>query len=366
MRNLTGFNYYYRLLSCQTRPVILVGHSLGGIIIKAAFVKIPKNPDLVYLCESIRGLMFFGTPHRGMAKGPWEVIWGDKPPDTIIQDLKPGSEFLTTLENDFMAPSRNVDILTCFERVEMGTIRLDERNKVRGDGPPVLYDSQGSACLDLLNEYPVMANESHSMISKMSDNHGAQYHSIKDRLAYIVEAARTVSNNRSRMKDTIQCLLDIRRLLEIYLKTIPDALFLAEMNELDDILRVIKSTYDVLLDRSLNLDHIPNVLDKVAALRNLFDEALEAHRQDNQVATRIGQDPVVQAVPLILELKTALGGPIVATNTHILEETAKHLNRDTIVARRSMLEIPHRKPLNASPGTYEEIETRASGLKVGI
>lgn len=60
----------------KSRPILLIAHSLGGLIVKkamnTAWFKIGErfNPygDLL---ENVRGLMFFGVPHRGSDIAFW-------------------------------------------------------------------------------------------------------------------------------------------------------------------------------------------------------------------------------------------------------------------------------------------------------
>jgi hypothetical protein len=54
------------------RPIIFVGHSLGGIIIKSALIhasKLKGNYRDIY--SSTIGVLFFGTPHQGTRSNPW-------------------------------------------------------------------------------------------------------------------------------------------------------------------------------------------------------------------------------------------------------------------------------------------------------
>ncbi|KAF8530880.1 hypothetical protein BDD12DRAFT_767720, partial [Trichophaea hybrida] len=50
----------------RIRPIIFVGHSLGGLLIKQALVNAKLNWKVYSsIRESTRGLVFFGTPHQG-------------------------------------------------------------------------------------------------------------------------------------------------------------------------------------------------------------------------------------------------------------------------------------------------------------
>jgi len=52
----------------QTRPVIFVGHSMGGLIIKKMLVQAHNSvdsPALRRLAEKTKGVVFYSTPHFG-------------------------------------------------------------------------------------------------------------------------------------------------------------------------------------------------------------------------------------------------------------------------------------------------------------
>lgn len=58
------------------RPLILVAHSLGGLVAKKAILMSRDNPDahLQDLYKSLRGIAFMGVPHRGSWMADWSTI----------------------------------------------------------------------------------------------------------------------------------------------------------------------------------------------------------------------------------------------------------------------------------------------------
>ena len=53
--------------SPSAKPSIFLAHSLGGIVLKRALVLLANSGDTERkVLESIRGIMFFGVPSRGM------------------------------------------------------------------------------------------------------------------------------------------------------------------------------------------------------------------------------------------------------------------------------------------------------------
>ncbi|KAL3459246.1 hypothetical protein BJX64DRAFT_265080 [Aspergillus heterothallicus] len=86
---------------CQSRPIIFIAHSLGGIVVKEALVQ----AKLGTLYDSIRiatyGIAFFGTPHRGS----YLANMGETVAKTVRAFLRtPSNTFINALkENDLYA-----------------------------------------------------------------------------------------------------------------------------------------------------------------------------------------------------------------------------------------------------------------------
>ena len=86
----------------ETRPLILLGHSMGGLLIKQALINAHNNPKYTPIKDSTTGLVFFATPHRG---GEWKLVSlgglaakiatsvGFQKGDDVIETLKEGSIF---------------------------------------------------------------------------------------------------------------------------------------------------------------------------------------------------------------------------------------------------------------------------------
>ena len=96
-----------------TRPIILVAHSLGGLVVKQALVEARKgasNRRLHDIYSSTHAVIFFGTPHRGSDAASWGLIASNIAKaaqmdvnDAILRDLDPasGSSKLLELRRDF-------------------------------------------------------------------------------------------------------------------------------------------------------------------------------------------------------------------------------------------------------------------------
>ncbi|PTB38489.1 hypothetical protein M441DRAFT_29846 [Trichoderma asperellum CBS 433.97] len=104
MQNLedfaTKFNASLQTLANATiiRPIILIGYSLGGLIIKQALVLLSqsKKEDDQKLIRAIYGVVFFGTLHHGMDISLLIPMAEDGPNHSLIKSLSSyNSQILT-------------------------------------------------------------------------------------------------------------------------------------------------------------------------------------------------------------------------------------------------------------------------------
>ncbi|KAH7314284.1 hypothetical protein BKA65DRAFT_119889 [Rhexocercosporidium sp. MPI-PUGE-AT-0058] len=90
-------NVRTKVSECR-RPIIFVGHELGGIIIESAFILSSASADerLRAICLSTTGVIFLGTPFRGVTDDEWTRSF-----IRIVKDSGAGNESDTaTLEDD--------------------------------------------------------------------------------------------------------------------------------------------------------------------------------------------------------------------------------------------------------------------------
>ena len=127
-----------------SKPTIFVGHSMGGLIIKSIITQgkypaqklsltQPKSkpyplilasilPDYSSIIESIRGFVFYSTPHFGSflasaATAP--VLKNVLLPSPDVTSLKKQSTYLQTLNRDFLelVQQQKIDILSFYEEL---------------------------------------------------------------------------------------------------------------------------------------------------------------------------------------------------------------------------------------------------------
>lgn len=82
----------------EQRPVLLLGHSLGGLLIKQALINAHNNEKYEHIKTAAKGLAFFATPHDGGNK-TLVSIGGVAAKIAIHLGFQKGDDILETLDN---------------------------------------------------------------------------------------------------------------------------------------------------------------------------------------------------------------------------------------------------------------------------
>ncbi|CAI7624444.1 unnamed protein product [Penicillium manginii] len=129
------------------RPLVFIGHSLGGLIIKKALIQasqtvITELDDAHRIYQATKGLIFFGTPHAGSAAGKKlrvqtlkliAKVAFTKVPPKLDSALESHSDELLDLADDFRTISlytkREISIYSYAESrttPKLGAVVVDE------------------------------------------------------------------------------------------------------------------------------------------------------------------------------------------------------------------------------------------------
>lgn len=92
-------------------PIVLIGHSMGGLVIKRAYLSAKAKQEYASLAVRIQGVLFLATPHRGSDLAPvlsklLNLMGGQRP---YVTDLNRDSEALRLINDEF--PERCQDLL---------------------------------------------------------------------------------------------------------------------------------------------------------------------------------------------------------------------------------------------------------------
>ncbi|KAJ8694582.1 hypothetical protein PTI98_007242 [Pleurotus ostreatus] len=163
---------YVREKSSQ-RPLILLAHSMGGLVIKQALLTANTRADGRFnsILNSVRGIVFVGTPHRGGngvdgAKFVANFVRAfnvDIRYD-LIKSLDPGSMVLFDLTDDFrqLIAAKGIEIATLFEtkKTRFGSKFLF--------GSSIWIVEEQSAILGVIGERKASINANHANLCKFS------------------------------------------------------------------------------------------------------------------------------------------------------------------------------------------------------
>lgn len=107
--------------SDDTRPILFLGHSMGGLLIKQALINANSNPQYQSIKEVTSGLAFFATPHGGanstrltlgtLAAGI-AVAAGFQKGDNVLETLDKDSMFSDLMSEHFRHQLLQYDIVS--------------------------------------------------------------------------------------------------------------------------------------------------------------------------------------------------------------------------------------------------------------
>ena len=86
------------------RSLFFLAHSLGGIVLKRALVLLASgsNDEEKVILGSVKGVVFFGVPHKGMEISHFLAMVAEQPnEDLISRTLSPSSTLLPELNKAF-------------------------------------------------------------------------------------------------------------------------------------------------------------------------------------------------------------------------------------------------------------------------
>ncbi|KAI1150648.1 hypothetical protein F4825DRAFT_425661 [Nemania diffusa] len=118
-RTLLVYLSSHRGDDANTRPIVFLGHCLGGLIIKQALRFALKERIYSSIAAATKSIMFFGTPHGGGKKTQWlEIARRSKVQGSkckIIDVLSRNTDDLMEIDEDFRQLTTKYDIMNFFE-----------------------------------------------------------------------------------------------------------------------------------------------------------------------------------------------------------------------------------------------------------
>ena len=113
--------------SPSARPLVLLAHSLGGIIVKKALVLLANAGDAdQFILSTVKGVVMFGVPSMGMTISHLLPMVDGQPNKQLIEQLGPESDYLRLLDEQFtnIAASRNIRLISVYETQKTKTAQV--------------------------------------------------------------------------------------------------------------------------------------------------------------------------------------------------------------------------------------------------
>ncbi|GME53090.1 nacht and ankyrin domain containing protein [Neofusicoccum parvum] len=172
--------------SVPEKPLLLLGHSLGGIVIKEALHMIRTSDDQVDKVNfgAISGILFFGVPNQGMDIQSLIPMAGDGFNRGFLHTLESQSPVLRTQAQQWSQTDAdlNCNIINFYETQASLTARLKDDGTWTMAGPPaVLVDSHSATHgrLRNLNGHRIHPIDcSHSDLVKFSSVYDEAYKTV--------------------------------------------------------------------------------------------------------------------------------------------------------------------------------------------
>lgn len=144
------------------RPIVWIGHSMGGLIIKSIIVQAAQHPDpeVQNICKNTKGIIFLGTPHKGspiakLKQSTSAILWVS----AEVQDMKEGNNTLLKLNEDFLKLMHNGR-----DDVEIASLGEGRQTIMTSWKLPLLIVAENSSRLELGEFY--LTSDDHLGLSK--------------------------------------------------------------------------------------------------------------------------------------------------------------------------------------------------------
>ncbi|KAH6975963.1 NACHT and WD domain protein [Ilyonectria sp. MPI-CAGE-AT-0026] len=161
------------LINNSSAPIVLLGHSMGGLVIKKAFV---LSKEVSEFQDRIRCIFFLATPHRGSNYAAMFnnilTVSGVMSSQPYISDLTTGSTSAQRINDDFLKYANDLTIFSFYETLPMN-IRISSR----------IIVEKNSAILGCSNERVQYLNADHKDICKFDSREDPNYVTLKNALA---------------------------------------------------------------------------------------------------------------------------------------------------------------------------------------
>ncbi|KAI8939498.1 hypothetical protein NX059_003270 [Plenodomus lindquistii] len=176
-------------LDLGKRPIIFIVHSMGGLVVKQAYILGQNDENYSDIVSSISAILFLATPHRGsdlaeILNRILTVSIFNHSPKMYVGELKHGSPTIQALNEQFRHIAPKLDILSFYETLPTAV------------GPKkMMVVEKASATLGYSAEISKSLSADHHSVCKYDSVHDTNYVSIRNALKTLVTTIRSKGTN---------------------------------------------------------------------------------------------------------------------------------------------------------------------------
>ncbi|KAI0383402.1 hypothetical protein F5Y04DRAFT_251219 [Hypomontagnella monticulosa] len=180
----------------SAKPLIFLAHSLGGIVLKEAFVSLARGSEKdIHALSLFKGGIFFGVPSQGMDISYLRAMVKGQTNESLLEDLSTRSEYLLALDNQFsgLSLTRSMCIHWAYETKTSATIKRTLDGSFAREGPKEILVSKESATRNRWHLRSSMAfpiNEDHSDIVKFRED-DTNFHVVSEKMKQLCRDCST-------------------------------------------------------------------------------------------------------------------------------------------------------------------------------
>ncbi|KAK3309763.1 uncharacterized protein B0T15DRAFT_13768 [Chaetomium strumarium] len=198
------------------RPIIFIAHSMGGLVVKEAYLRGQIDPGYAPIIKAIVSIIFLSTPHRGtnLAETLNRILQVSfaASPMQFISELSAGSQTIRSLNEDFrhIAPKLNI-----YSFYETQPTPLVGSSKIK-----TMVVDRDSSVLGYTGEETKPLNADHHNVCKYASPDDPAYRLVSNALKTVIEEIPGASPPGA---GALSVVADLREYLS--LPELPDADF---------------------------------------------------------------------------------------------------------------------------------------------
>lgn len=193
-------SYRDQRTNVQQTPLVLVGHSMGGLVIKRAYILAKQKDEFLSLAYRVRTIVFLATPHRGadLAQLLTKILNVSSGARPFVADLHRNSLATQSINDEFPQHCQDLQLYSFYETLPTSF----------GVGKSLVVDKD-TAVLGYANERTAYLNANHREVCKFSAPTDPNYQTVRNALASAIDNFRThAASSKRELNHEQQRLLD--------------------------------------------------------------------------------------------------------------------------------------------------------------